>query len=356
MDIALASRLTPAQRDTPGTRRFERIGRLLADRRHDVVWYCGQWWNDYTNEFHADGICYRGVSLASARTAFLARLPALLARHRPAIVHVRPADGAELLAALSGAKLARAPLVVEWFGDDQDWGAGSARGLNHASQIITPSELVWTDICERGAPSEQTRIIPESIEFAQISDVEPAQDVDIVAAHRLDDRSHLDEFLLGLAELRGRDWQAVVVGDGPQREALETQAADLRIDDRVRFVGNLDRTERLAHYRGAHVFVQTAGNTHFATELLWGLACGCVGIVEYQIDSSAHELIEHRERGFRVSNPRELADAIAEAGEFERLTIDDSMAEYDHSTVINRYLDLYRELVGPESRQAVLDQ
>jgi glycosyltransferase involved in cell wall biosynthesis len=78
--------------------------------------------------------------------------------------------------------------------------------------------------------------------------------------------------LLGLAELRGKDWSATVIGDGPERAAYEEQAADLRIDDRIDFVGACDRNERIAYYRGAHVFVQTAFRAQFATELLWALA------------------------------------------------------------------------------------
>jgi glycosyltransferase involved in cell wall biosynthesis len=129
------------------------------------------------------------------------------------------------------------------------------------------------------------------------------------------------------------------------REEYEQEAADLRIDDRVEFVGECDRARRVAIYRGAQVFVQTAFREYFATELLWALACGCIGIVEYQSDSSAHELVEHRDRAFRVTTPQEIADKIVESAEMEHRTIEEGFAEFDHDAVAAEYETLYERLV-----------
>jgi glycosyltransferase involved in cell wall biosynthesis len=187
-------------------------------------------------------------------------------------------------------------------------------------------------------------VIPEPIEMNVIRSVAPADELDVVYAHDLDGTSNAESFLLGLAELRDRDWSATVIGDGPQRRSYERQAADLRIDDRVTFAGACDRGQRVAIYRGAHAFVQTARRAYFATELLWALACGCVGIVEYQAQSSAHELVEDYERSYRVTDPQEIADAIDDAGEFDRRTIDDEWADYDRGSILDRYLQTYRDL------------
>ncbi|MFC7177095.1 glycosyltransferase [Halosegnis marinus] len=166
----------------------------------------------------------------------------------------------------------------------------------------------------------------------------------MVAGRRLDADANLESLFLGLAELREDDWTAAVVGDGPARAEFERTAADLRIDDRVRFVGDVSREERIALYRGAHTFVHTARREQFATELMWALACGCVGVVEYQSDSAAHELVEGRERGFRATSSEEIADAVVAAREYGRRTVDESMARYDRERVLSDLLDCYREL------------
>jgi glycosyltransferase involved in cell wall biosynthesis len=202
--------------------------------------------------------------------------------------------------------------------------------------------MVRTRVRKFGATRSQTRIIPESIDFDRIDSVDPAEEIDVVSAHRLDASANIEDLLLGLAELRERDWTATVIGDGPKREAYEQEATDLRIDDRVTFIGACDRDRRLELYRGAHAFVQTAYHEQFATELLWALACGCVGIVEYQAESSAHELIENYDRSYRVTDPQGLADAIIDTGEFDRQTKNDTWESHDHDIVIEQYLDAYR--------------
>jgi len=343
MRVAFVAMETTRQADSPGARRFERIARLLSDRGHDVTIFCGQWWDAYDDEWTVDGLRYKGVTLGRALSSFCTRLPALLAVYNPDIVHTRPVPGEQVLAAMVGSQLVRAPLFVEWFGDERL--APSRRtewATTKPTRIVTPSELVRTRVRELGATRSQTRIIPESIDFDRIDSVDPAEEIDVVSAHRLDASANIEDLLLGLAELRERDWTATVIGDGPKREAYEQEATDLRIDDRVTFVGACDRDRRLKLYRGAHAFVQTAYREQFATELLWALACGCVGIVEYQAESSAHELIENYDRSYRVTDPQGLADAIVDTGEFDHQTKNDAWESHDHDIVIEQYLDAYR--------------
>jgi glycosyltransferase involved in cell wall biosynthesis len=341
--------------DDRAVARVERTARGLATRGHDVTVYCTGWWGDrldYSPTRERDGVTYHAVTVSPATTSYHARIPALLARARPDAVHA--VGGASvLLAARLGASLARAPLVVDWFGEDPPDDPGVGRALRAADHVVTPSELVRTRVRERGVSEDRAAVVPEAIEFDRVRAVEPVADPpDVVAATRLDEDANLESVLLGLAELRNRDWSATVVGDGPAREAYEQQAADLSIDDRVTFAGDLARDERLAIYRGAHVFCQTATDEVFAIELLWALACGCVGVVEYQADSAAHELVERRERGFRVSTPEEISERIAAAGTFESWTLDERLETFDEAAVAERWLDCYRAAGAPEAESA----
>ncbi len=343
MRVAVVVMETSHHRDTEGRRHIERLAATLTEAGHEVAVFCAQWWGGSASRFEPDEVSYRGVTVEPAEASFCTRLPALLAKYRPDVVHAFPTPSSVLRAANAGAKLARAPLVVEWFGDHDD--PVSNRALGAADQFVTPSELVQTRLWEAGADSARTTVIPESIDMDLVRDVEPAEAVDVVYAHPLDESANIESLFLGLAELRQRGWSATVIGDGPERESYEREAADLRIDDRVDFVGSCDRERRLAIYKGAQVFVQTAFREHFATELLWALACGCIAVVEYQAESSAHELVEHRDRDFRVTTPQEIADSIVASADMDRRTIDESLAEYDRAAVIDRYEVLYERLI-----------
>ena len=343
MRVAVVVMETSHHRDTEGRRHLERLAESLTEAGHEVSVFCAQWWGGKATQFEPEEVTYRGVTVEPAETSFCARLPALLAKYRPDVIHAFPTPSSVLRAANAGAKLARAPLVVEWYGGHEATVSGRAMGA--VDHFVTPSELVQTRLWEAGAASDLTTVIPESIDMDLVRGVEPAAEVDVVYAHPLDGSANIESLFLGLAELRQRGWSATIVGDGAERDAYEQEAADLRIDDQVEFVGACDRERRLAIYKGAQLFVQTAFREYFATELLWALACGCLAVVEYQADSSAHELVEHRDRDVRVTTPQEIADSIVESAGMDHRTVDESLAEYDHAAVIDQYEALYERCI-----------
>jgi len=346
MRVAFVTERTVFEDATEGRERLHRIATRLADRGHEVTVFCSRWWAGQAESREREGVTYRAVTVSKATPSFLCRIPFLLASYRPDVIHAAPDPPKGVAAANLGGTLARAPLVVEWFGDED---VGDSRWARYAARapatVVTPSELVRTGVRELGASTDDTQVVPESIDASLVEGTDPDEDADVVYARELDSDANVESLLLGLAELRQRDWSATVVGDGPERETFEQQAADLRIDDRVSFVGDIGRAERVALYKGAHTFVHTAYSENFATELLWALACGCVGIVQYQAESSAHELIEQYPRSFRVTDDEGITEAIEDASRYERLDMDTDVAvTYDHSEILERYLDLYGDL------------
>lgn len=346
MRVAFVSMETAHHADRPALERARRTASLLADRGHEVDYLCAQWWGgDGTPVFEHDGITYRRVTRDPSASRFAAKLPLALRRIGADVVHATNSPPRHAVVAQKTGTLLRTPVLVDWFQDSEsDPEKGYRRAVGGADLVTTPSETIRTRVREHGADNGSVRVIPESIDMDLIREAPVDDRFDVVYARRLDDHSNVDTLLLALAERRQRQWSAAVVGDGPAREAVEQAARDLRIDDRITFTGSLPERERVSIYKGSHVFAQTATVEPFATELLRALACGCVGLVEYQADSSAHELVEGRERGQLVTSPQELAAAITEVGDVERRQVDERYADYDHETVLERYLDCYKEL------------
>lgn len=346
MRIAFVSMETAHHRGRRGLERTRRTARLLARRGHDVTVLCAQWWRGASVPvFEHEGITYRRVTRERSAGAFAARLPFAIRGTDPDVVHAVNSPPRHVVVARGTARFLRVPLVVDWFDDyPEDSRRGYDRAAGRADAIVTPSETVRTMVRQHGAGEHAVRVVPESVDMELVRETPARGDYDVVYARELDEGANVETVLLALAELRDRDWTAAVVGEGPERHAVETAARDLRIEDRVEFTGQLPVEERVALYKGAHVFAQTAFEEPFADELLRALACGCLGVVEYQADSSAHELVEGRERGRLVTSPRELADEIVAAGDVEQWEVNETYAEYDHDEVLERYLSLYREL------------
>jgi glycosyltransferase involved in cell wall biosynthesis len=346
MRVAFVSMQTGARRETPATRRMRRTARGLADRDHDVTVLCAGWWDGPSDEFQHEGVTYRSVIDEPAPRKFATRLPFALRDLKPELVQTVDSPPGHVRAANAAATVLRVPVVVDWWNDaDGDPERGYRRAAGAADRVIAPSETVKTRVREHGASEDEVVVIPESIDVDLVREAPVDSRADVVYARELDEDCNVEGFLLALAELRDRDWRATVVGDGPRRGAAEETARDLRIDDRVEFLGDLPPEERVPILKGARVFVQTAFREAFATDLLWALACGCLGVVEYQTESSAHELVEGRDCGRLATDPQVVAEEIAAAGSVPHRTTNDEFAGFDHDAVLDGYLDCYREAV-----------
>jgi len=346
MHVAFVSMLTVHDLDAGATRRTRRTARLLAGRGHEVTVLCARWWGGDLPTFEHDGVTYRAVTDVPAAGTFAARLPLALRDVDADVIQAVNSPPSHVRAAKAVARFLRVPLVVDWWADRPgDSPAGYRRAARAADEIFTPSRMIHTRVREHGAAGEDVSVIPEPVDMDLVRSAPVDERADLLYARDLDGTSNVETFLLALAELRGRDWRAAVVGDGPNRTDAERMARDLRIDDRVEFMGALPPEEFVPIMKGAHVFAQTATREPFATNLLWALACGCVGIVEYQVDSSAHELVENCARGVRVTSPQELADEIVAAADVERLAVNDAFDDYDQREILERYLTRYRAVM-----------
>ena len=345
MHVAFVSMRTAQHHETGATERTRRVAEALATRGHEVTVCCAQWWGGSIPAFDQNDVTYRAVTEEPAAGAFGSKLPFHLLRTKPDVVQAVNSPPGHAVAAKRACRLLRVPLVVDWWEDAGDDWVGYKRAARAASRVLVPSELVRTQVREHGAPEERIETVPESIDVGLVRDAPVDRRADIVYANDLDEGCNVESFLLALAELRTQTWRAAVIGDGPLRGTAEQTAADLRIDDRVAFLGDLPPEEFVPVLKGARVFAQTAEHEPFATELLWALACGCTGLVEYQAGSSAHELVAGDRPGRRVTSPQELAAAISAAADEPHRTLSEAYESYDHDAVLDRYLEVYREAI-----------
>ncbi|MDR5656888.1 glycosyltransferase [Halodesulfurarchaeum sp. HSR-GB] len=349
MRLAFVSATTIHHADSDGAARLNRLATALSERGHEVTVITAKWWQGDFVEFEQDGLTYHAVGDGS--TGGLSTPLGVVNAIRevdPDVVHAACELPNWIVAARIGATLSGAGLLVECYDPPETTGGFGgwlrSAGLRAADAIVTPSTTVETTVRALGVDAADIQVIPTGIDMDLVRETAPTESGDIVYSRRLDDGANLETLLLALAEFREYDWTATIIGDGPRRAAYERQARDLRIDDRVTFVGDLPVAERIARFKAAHVYVHTAEYTPFAHDLLRALAAGCVSVVEYHEAASAHELVEHEERGFTATSPEELTRRLAAAGDLERRTFDEAFARFDDDAVLETYLDRYRSI------------
>jgi glycosyltransferase involved in cell wall biosynthesis len=108
----------------------------------------------------------------------------------------------------------------------------------------------------------------------------PSRVPTIVSVGHLVARKRHADVLRAMWLLRGRlpALRYLVIGDGPERGALETLARDLGLAEQVEFAGQLPHFEALARMRHAHVFVLPSTDEAFGVAYIEAMAGGMPAI------------------------------------------------------------------------------
>lgn len=129
---------------------------------------------------------------------------------------------------------------------------------------------------------------------------------------RLIPEKGVDRVFKALAELPS-EYELTVAGDGPERAALERLASELGIDQRVRFVGWLDREMKLSLLTHSDLFCLPSRHDSFGIAFAEAMACG-VPVVAVR-NTAVEEVVIHGLTGIvaESDDPRTLARAIITA-------------------------------------------
>jgi glycosyltransferase involved in cell wall biosynthesis len=202
------------------------------------------------------------------------------------------------LPAFLAAKLARRPLVLKVVGD-YAWEQGRqrfgvtesldefTRNKSHrlpvrflcfiersvarrARLIVVPSQYLRNIVREWGINEKRIRVIYNAVQFEHVGTVPSAVRAlarpVIMTAGRLVPWKHVDAIIDAVAAVPERT--LVVVGDGPERHALETRARE-RMPGRALFTGTLSHMDVLATMKEVDMFVLNSsyeGLSHLLVE------------------------------------------------------------------------------------------
>ena len=143
-----------------------------------------------------------------------------------------------------------------------------------------------------------------------------------IAVARLVHQKGLDVLIEALATTQGvaAGWSLTLVGDGPERGALQNQVARLQLGGRVRFLGHRSDVTRLL--AEAAVFVLPSRFEGMPNALLEAMAQG-LAVVVSDASPGPLEEIDHRRNGWVI--PSEDVAALAQA--LEQLAADTGLRE-----------------------------
>jgi glycosyltransferase involved in cell wall biosynthesis len=306
-----------------------------------------------------------------ASLAGLLRLLGVMRRFRPHVVHGY-LFGPNLFAALAG-RLARVPVVavakrnVDAFESPRQVRVQRLT-LGLATHVTAVSEAVADSAVALGVSRSRITVIPNGVDvgrFAAPAPVEEARRLLGAGADRLlgsvgclaprKDQGTLLE-ALALLDRDGRAFRAALVGEGPERSALEARAAALGLAERVRFMGERTDVERLLP--GMDVFVLSSREEGIPNALLEAMAAArpCVATAV----GGTPEVLRDGETGWLVpaGSPPALARALEEAlarpdearrrGEAAQRAV---RADMSIEAMVRRHEDFYERAAGSRTGQ-----
>ena len=169
---------------------------------------------------------------------------------------------------------------------------------------------------------------------------------------RLSEEKGIDRLLASLAQLpKSVAWRLVLVGDGEQQGALQSQAEALGLASRVHFLGRRENTAR--YFQAFDLYVLPSYVEAFPVALLEAMACGCpviastVGEVPRILDQGAcGRLVANGDAsGWTAAIAESLArpEALQEQADHARERV---VALYSAKAMAQAYRQVYAGVLG----------
>lgn len=259
-----------------------------------------------------------GFNTRSALAALRVRMGAVLSGFSPDVVHAHTLGLDSALGAWLKARL-HVPLVVTTHGSDTSIPVEQGRGASlkplcdEADRVIAVSSALADKLRACGTTTPITVILNGFDLHGLPKGVEKTPCSLLQAGHLLKQkRAHVTIRAFAAVKARHPEASLTVIGQGPEREALEALCRELGVEDAVRFTGQVPNRTVLAEMAKAQFFIMPSVREGFGIVYLEAMACGCVTIGTER--EGIADLIVSGENGFLVpSDDPEAIVATVEA-------------------------------------------
>ena len=148
----------------------------------------------------------------------------------------------------------------------------------HADAVLTLTDRLKAIVVEGGAPADRVHVIPSGVRAGEYSERQPdplgpTSRSRVLFVGRLAFQKGVITLVEAAARMR-QDAEVVLVGDGPDRAAVERRVAELGLQDRVRLTGFLAHRLVPAALRHGDVLVLPSTYEELGSCLLEGMRAG----------------------------------------------------------------------------------
>ena len=229
---------------------------------------------------------------------------------------------------------------------------------NRCLEVIAPAAPIADELLDMGVRTPIT-VIPNGINLATLTapsaDPYPTHGVPVGARRlltvsRLGKEKSLEELLERFALILAVMPEAhlIVVGDGPERKALEQYAVSLRIRDAMTFTGYVSSAEVGRYYQHAEVFVFASVSETQGLVALEAAACGLpvvarneMGVTQCVRNGQTGYLVDKDDAPAFAARTLELLRDSSLQAQFSAASTAFAALEGSHKTMTGRVLEVY---------------
>ena len=161
----------------------------------------------------------------------------------------------------------------------------------------TPATIIKEDKIEKHFKPKKTKMNPFTVGTIKSIEIHNGIDCLIEAANILINH-------------RNKDINFIIVGDGAIKREMEKKSEELKLENRVKFIGYISHEKVIEYYEKLSIFIAVSTRESFGVSVLEAAACGLPSIT-----SNVGGLIEvnsNNKTGLVISanDPLSLADSI----------------------------------------------
>ncbi|HIH75295.1 MAG TPA: glycosyltransferase family 4 protein [Methanosarcina sp.] len=368
--------------------RIHELGRRLSSQGHDVHLFGIKWWEG-EDVFQYEGMTLHGVckarnlyangrrSISEALVFAVKLFPALLKERFDLIdVSVFPYFSCFTVKVISAMK--NTPEVFTWH---EVWGdywyeyLGREKGffglvIETAVAKVSKNNIAvseWTkDRLETLIGTDrEIEVLPNGVDLKLISGIKPAcqnlsgsregKFYDIIFAGRLIKEKNVNVLIKAVSLLK-REIPEIccpIVGDGPERKALENLTLELGVQENVKFEGFQEYRELIAKIKASKVLVLPSSREGFGMVVIEAFACGVPVVTVREKYNAAQGLVVDGIDGFIVElNEKEIAHAVkkiiegsSESEKASEAALNEAK-KYDWDEIVENILSAYKSYIN----------
>jgi glycosyltransferase involved in cell wall biosynthesis len=179
----------------------------------------------------------------------------------------------------------------------------------------------------------------------------PNNFVNFISIGSLVGHKGFDRTIRALAEWRNKDWQYLIVGEGPERHNLETLITTLELSDKIKLIGWSDQIEQ--HLHTADIQLVPSHYEGFGLAAVEGMSTG-LPVVAANVNGLNEVLAGAGQAGYLVDNPDsdsewldaiELGlDALQQSAQQVELDARKNAEQFNLDVMAENYKKLYQSL------------